>query len=297
MKKSFTYKVELDEMELDSIFKKVVLRPPVKSPLIGRHPIPKPVQYPRPLMRGEEDDTSQIKWKVQIEVHNEDMFAPEFDDYDDEFKIKIGSIIKKVLPVVLPKIPKIGPIIAPFLSEEDMEPEVIDYDQHELAELVLAELAEEYEIDAGFWKSVKKFVKKVAPVVIKKVVPMIPEVGPIVAPFLSEEDSDEMEVSPEMEDLILWAVADQLIEEGYELDENFWKKVESWIKPRIPQIIRTFVPMIPKVGPKIAPIIEPFFGEEDNLHYIRPTCARMCTAIACPPGTRKNSCTCQCVRV
>jgi len=298
----------------------------------------------------EEDLDTKVKWSVGITFGNVDMFAPEFDHIDDEFKIKIKDIIKTILPVVVPHIPTVGPIIAPFLSEEDMEPEVIDYDKDELADYVLAVLAEDYEMDAGFWKSVKKFVKKIAPVVIKKVVPMIPKVGPIVAPFLgeedsdemimnmtnpfakrvhlrprpslhprphyklrpharkfkkpikrtakptvepeldeiklgsifkkilpvvvpmipkvgpviapflSEEDSDEMEVPLEMEELILGAVADQLIEEGYELDEGFWSKVKSWIKPRIPQLIRTFVPMIPKVGPVVAP----FLGEEEN---------------------------------
>jgi len=351
---------------------------------------------------AEEDEDADDQWSVQVGVtirwSNEDMFAPEFDDIDDDLKIKIGKIIKKVLPIVVPKIPKVGPIIAPFLSEEDMEPEMIDYDQDELANLVLAELAEEYEIDAGFWKSVKKLVKKaapvvikklvpkipkvgpiiapflgeedsdemvanmtnpfakkigkkpcrkpvngtkpyrrrhrggkrrcqvvngtklscepktrpfpkkhrhwkkpaeptveaeldefklksvlkkVAPVVIKKLVPMIPKVGPIIAPFLSEEDSDEMEVSAEMEDLILAQFAEQLIEEGYELDEGFWKKVKSWIKPRIPQIIRTVVPMIPKVGPKIAPIIEPFLAEEsDQFSCRRVPCS--CEGEDCP---------------
>jgi len=140
-------------------------------------------------------EDGEIKWKVGIEIHNKDMFAPQFDVIDDELKIKIGEIIKTVLPIVIPKIPTIGPIIAPFLSEEDMEPELVSYDRDELVELVLAELAEEYEIDAGFWSSVGGFIKQIAPIVIKTVVPMIPTVGPILAPltsFLGEEDSDEM---------------------------------------------------------------------------------------------------------
>lgn len=332
-----------------------------------------------------EEYDAKVQWSVGITFGNMDMSAPEFDAIDDEFKIKIKDIIKTVLPVVVPHIPTIGPIIAPFLSEEDMEPEMIDYDKDELAELVLAVLAEDYEMDAGFWSSVKKLVKKAAPIVIKKlvpmipkvgpiiapflgeedsdemimnmtnpfakkvhwrphrkpingtkprprphprphyrmrphpkkfkkivkrtpeptvepeldeiklgsiikkilpvVVPMIPKVGPIIAPFLSEEDSDEMEVPVEMEELILGAVANQLIEEGYELDEGFWSKVKSWIKPRIPQIIRTLVPMIPKVGPKIAPIIEPFLGDEDSfpsLTYLkRPATVAPITDLKC----------------
>jgi len=138
-----------------------------------------------------EEYDAKVKWSVGITIGNMDMSAPEFDLIDDEFKIKLKNIIKKILPVFVPHIPTVGPIIAPFLSEEDMELEVIDYDKDELAELVLSVLAEDYEIDAGFWKSVKKLVKKAAPIVIKKLVPKIPKIGPIVAPFLGQEEDEE----------------------------------------------------------------------------------------------------------
>jgi hypothetical protein len=235
-------------------------------------------------------------------------------DIDASFWGEIKKFAKKVAPVVIktvvPMIPKVGPIIAPFLGEEDSDAMVANMTNPFAKKVHLRPHRKpvsgikprprpHYKLrphPKKFKKIIKRtpkptaepeldeiklgnIFKKILPVVV----PLIPKVGPIIAPFLSEEDSDETVISAEVEELILSHFADQLIEEGYELDEGFWSKVKAWIKPRIPQIIRTVVPLIPKVGPKIAPIIEPFLSEEDSIPPpgIRPM-------PPCPPGSKRG---------
>jgi len=186
-----TIEPELDEINFKKLAKKVAPIVKVVGPIVIKKVvpmIPKIGPIIAPFLSEEDSDEYVPQFHLLLDEDDE--------EFDDEFKIKIGKAIQKVLPIVAPHIPVIGPYVTPFLSEEDAEymEDTADVYEPAIIDAVIAELAEEYEMDEGFWKKVVTYIKPRIPQIIRTVVPLIPKVGPkiapIIEPFLAEETDE-----------------------------------------------------------------------------------------------------------